>query len=254
MNPVRVHANAFGPGLPARDLVLSPDHAIHAEGVLIPIRFLINGATITQEWPREITYYHLELAAHDIILAEGLPAETYLDTGNRSAFANGGGAIMLHPDFALRIWETKSCAPLATTGETVTLVRHTLLAQATTIGHHRTTDPAVALTRTPTTTTLSSRHFTPAYIDPTATDHRRLGLPITRITANGHNLPLDHPSLTTGWHAPEPTHRWTTGHATIALNARIAIETRPTPAVYWCARQEVSTGRRPAPAKGREAL
>jgi len=34
--PVRIGAGAFGPGQPARDLFLSPDHAVFAEGVLIP--------------------------------------------------------------------------------------------------------------------------------------------------------------------------------------------------------------------------
>jgi hypothetical protein len=46
-----------------------------------------------------VDYYHVELDAHDIMLAEGLPAESYLNTGNRGAFANGGGAIEAHADF-----------------------------------------------------------------------------------------------------------------------------------------------------------
>ena len=234
INPIRIHAHAFGRNLPTRDLILSPDHAIHAEAVLVPIRYLLNGATITQEAPPEITYFHLELAAHDILLAENLPAESYLDTGNRSAFANAGTTTQLHPDFAREIWAAKSCAPLATTGDTVALIRHSLLAQAQTLGHHLTADPATTLATTATHTTITSRSFTPAYINPTSTDHRRLGLAITRITADGNNIPLDHPSLTTGWHKPETTHRWTTGHATIALPATIiTIETIPTTATYW---------------------
>jgi len=35
--------------LPARDLLLSPDHAVFIDGVLIPVRYLINGSTIVQE-------------------------------------------------------------------------------------------------------------------------------------------------------------------------------------------------------------
>ncbi len=234
INPVRVRAHAFGPNLPARDLILSPDHAIHAEAVLVPIRYLLNGATIIQEAPPHITYFHLELAHHDIILAENLPAESYLDTGNRSAFANAASTTQLHPDFALKIWEAKSCAPLATTGDTITLIRHSLLAQAQSLGHHLTDNPATTVTTTPTRTTITSRSFTPAHINPTSTDHRRLGLAITSITADGHNIPLNHPSLTTGWHPPEPTHRWTTGHATIALPATvITIETILATPTYW---------------------
>ena len=59
------------------------------DGALIPMRYLINGSTIVQEPVDEVTYYHVELAAHDVILAEGLPCESYLNTGNRVAFTNG---------------------------------------------------------------------------------------------------------------------------------------------------------------------
>ena len=45
-----------------------------------------------------VTYYHIELPQHDIVLAEGLPTESFLDTGNRDAFANGGGVTQIHPD------------------------------------------------------------------------------------------------------------------------------------------------------------
>jgi hypothetical protein len=81
--PVRVHADAFGRGRPARDLRLSPDHALCADGALIPIRHLINGVTILQEPVAEVTYWHVELAGHDILVVERLLAESYLDTGNR---------------------------------------------------------------------------------------------------------------------------------------------------------------------------
>ena len=54
--PVRVQPGAFGPGLPARDLFLSPGHAVFADGVLIPVRYLVNGATITQQPRNTVTY------------------------------------------------------------------------------------------------------------------------------------------------------------------------------------------------------
>ena len=97
VQPVRVRAGAFGASIPHRDLLLSPDHSVFIDGVLIPIRYLINGRTIVQEPVERVTYYHVELDQHDVILAEGLPCESYLDTGNRSAFANGGDEAMLHP-------------------------------------------------------------------------------------------------------------------------------------------------------------
>ncbi len=80
--PVRVCAHAFGAGMPYRDLCNSPDHAVFLNNLVIPIRYLINGYTVVQERVDEVTYYHVELATHDVILAEGLPCESYLDTGN----------------------------------------------------------------------------------------------------------------------------------------------------------------------------
>jgi len=114
--PVRVSAHAFGPRMPSRDVLLSPDHAVFAGDVLIPIKHLINGKTITQEKVDTVTYYHLELAEHDVLLADGLPAESYLETGNRAAFDNAGGEVALYPDFGMRRWEAFGCAPLVVTG------------------------------------------------------------------------------------------------------------------------------------------
>ena len=75
----------------------------------------MNGASILREtaW-RAVTYYHIELDSHDVLLSEGLTTESYLDTGNRAMFANGGGALVLHPDLneqGQRV--SASCAPFA---------------------------------------------------------------------------------------------------------------------------------------------
>jgi hypothetical protein len=95
--PVRVRAGAFGARQPHRDLWLSPDHAVFAAGVLIPIRRLINAATVVQEPVASVTYWHVELARHHMILAEGLPCESYLDTGNRGAFSVTPGRVRPGP-------------------------------------------------------------------------------------------------------------------------------------------------------------
>ncbi len=86
---MRVQAGAFGAAAPHRDLLLSPDHAVLVGGALVPIRYLVNGASIAQVKTDEVSYWDIELDRHDILLAEGLAAESFLDTGNRNAFANG---------------------------------------------------------------------------------------------------------------------------------------------------------------------
>ncbi|SDP66524.1 Hint domain-containing protein, partial [Phyllobacterium sp. OV277] len=73
--PVRIQAGAFGDQMPYADLWLSPGHAICVrilDEVLIPAGYLINGATIAQVDVDEVTYWHVELGSHDILLANGL--------------------------------------------------------------------------------------------------------------------------------------------------------------------------------------
>ena len=128
--PVRVRAGAFGEHVPVLDLWLSPDHAIQAGGALIPIKHLINGTSVAQIPQDSVTYWHVELAHHAIILAEGMPVESYLETGARAAFANSGAVIALFPDFAARTWEAEGCAPLVVTGPALAAVRDLLAARA----------------------------------------------------------------------------------------------------------------------------
>jgi len=124
--PVRVAMDAFGPGKPHRDLLLSPDHALFVDDVLIPVKFLINGTSVTQVEQTEVMYHHVELAIHDVLIAEGLAAESYLDTGDRLNFGNGGGAVVLHPNFAKHVWEGRGCAKLVVVGRELESARRTL--------------------------------------------------------------------------------------------------------------------------------
>jgi hypothetical protein len=120
--PVRVAAGAFGVGMPNRDLLLSPNHGVFVRGSLIPVHCLINDVSIVQMPVDEVTYFHVELAQHDLLLAEGVLAESYLDVGDRSNFTNGGARLTLHPDLGSRspdvaaVWETLGCAPLIIRG------------------------------------------------------------------------------------------------------------------------------------------
>lgn len=91
VNPVHIRASALGDNLPENDLYLSPDHAICLDGYLINAGALVNGSTITQlrTMPLEgFTYYHVETDAHELIMAEGVAAETYIDYASADGFDN----------------------------------------------------------------------------------------------------------------------------------------------------------------------
>ena len=119
---MRVRAGAFGPAAPSRDLWLSPDHAVYARNVLIPIRSLINGTSIAQMPLEEVVYYHVELPRHGVLLAEGLSVESYLDTGDRTNFTNDGPVTRLFSGFSPPMTarhgasDVKGCAPLVLGG------------------------------------------------------------------------------------------------------------------------------------------
>ena len=134
--PVRVQAHAFGSGQPARDLFLSPDHAIFVEGVFIPVKHLINGETVRQIDTAAVTYFHIELPQHDVIFSEGLASESYLQTDDRSSFANAGVVVTLQPLFGgergdvMLAWEAFGYAPLRVTGAEVERARASLRTRA----------------------------------------------------------------------------------------------------------------------------
>ncbi len=89
--PVVVQPGALGPDCPARPLRVSPQHHLLVRGrqlqlmfgdmeMLVPARALVdaNRARIDTD-TAPVTYYHLQLDAHEILLAEGAPAESLLN-------------------------------------------------------------------------------------------------------------------------------------------------------------------------------
>ena len=241
--PVRIAAGAFGPGLPRRDLLVSGDHAIAVGDVLIPAHRLLNDCTIRQEPARgSVTYLHVELDRHDLLLAEGLAAESYLDTGNRGQLDGTGRRLLLaDPEAAvLRAFAERGCAKLVLRGPELDAARAALQARAEASGWQLVTDPAltveanrrgievagygrnlirVVLPAGGCELRLRSRSFVPALLDPTIPDGRRLGVAL-EVQRDG--VPLMEAAFGPGWYAPDAgaTWRWTNGAATLVLHGR----------------------------------
>lgn len=105
VNPVCIRAGALGKDLPKRDLYLSADHAIEIDGTLYNAGALVNGSTIRQvgRMPKEgFTYYHVETEAHELLVAEGVASESFIDYVRRDRFDNADTAgPRIIPEMAL---------------------------------------------------------------------------------------------------------------------------------------------------------
>lgn len=112
-SPIRVAPHAFGMRQPKRPLLISPDHAVFFDAMLIPIRHLVNDTTILRTDASDVRYFHVELPHHDVLFADGLPVESYLPARSSTE------------------WEASGCAPLVVCGEAVQRARALLRRRAT---------------------------------------------------------------------------------------------------------------------------
>lgn len=114
---VRIKANAFEAGKPRRDLWVTPEHAVLVGERLIPVRMLVNGASIAYDLKRrQYTYYHFAFEKHAVVFSEALPSESYMIGRNErdfGTFETSGEAIDNAPAFpfvteiteARKIWQ-----------------------------------------------------------------------------------------------------------------------------------------------------
>jgi len=233
--PVIVGKSAFSDNVPNHDLRVTKGHAFAFNGVLIPIEFLVNHRSILwDDRAQEVELYHVELETHDILIANGAPAESYRDDGNRWLFQNANSGWDMAPK--------RPCAPVLTGGPVVDAVWRRLLDRAgSRPGLPLTEDPDLHLVIDGRRVDATARHGTalifavpnerasvsivslgaaPAELG-TARDPRVLGVAIRRIAVRDGTrfrvMEAGDALLADGFHAFEPSNglRWTDGDAAL---------------------------------------
>ena len=127
--PVCIKAGALEDNVPKRDLWISPNHAMFLDGVLIEAKDLINGVSVLRaENVERVEYFHIELDSHDVIIAEGALAESFIDDDSRLLFHNANEYRVLYPDAAKEV--AQYCAPRLQEGYEVEAVRRRIALRA----------------------------------------------------------------------------------------------------------------------------
>lgn len=253
--PVRIIKNAIADGVPSRDLLVTAEHCLFLNGAFTPVRMLVNRQSIFYDHSiTEYDYFHIETEAHAIIKANGVLTETYLDTGNRYAFRQGGTVIHLGSQ-ALN-WDTDAAAPLSTSQDSVQTLFQKICDRLPLLGLSQTeqranlvTDPdfhlvsntGVVIHKTREvggrsmfmipasvrSVRLVSRASSPhETIGPFMDDRRTLGICVGDITFydSGRSVCLtavNDAHAQNGWYAREAGgRRWTNGNALLVLNDR----------------------------------
>jgi hypothetical protein len=130
VQPILFKAGSIADHVPARDLYVSPEHAMFLDGMLIPAQHLVNGVSILKaEGMEEIEYFHFEFYRHVVIYAEGAAAESFVDDDSRMLFHNADEYRRLYLDEP-RGRYTEFCAPRVEAGAALETLHHRLMARA----------------------------------------------------------------------------------------------------------------------------